>query len=211
MGGRAGSSAGRCPRPFRAPAGRRTARRITATATTVAAWTAVAGIGTYGTFPASTQSLIAPQGSVSLGLDHPAGFVEVPLEFSGLVPGGAVTRAITLVNDGRADLSAVTVATVVVRSSLLDTDPVHGLQLSVGSCSMAWTPDGTCPGEWKLLAAPGPVGRGTELREPASRAAGARDHLAVTVALPETAGNEFNGLRSELVLTFTGVQRAAAP
>ena len=42
----------------------------------------------------------------------------------------------------------------------------------------------------------------------ASSAAGARHHLAVTAALPASAGNEFDGLRSELVLTFTGV---AAP
>ena len=206
MGGRAGSSAGLGLLRF--PAGRGTARRITATVATLAAWTAVAGIGTYGTFPASTPGLLAPQGNVSVALDAAAGSVEVPLEFSGLVPGGAVTRAVTLVNDGGADLSTVTVSTVVVRSSLLDTDPVHGLQLSIDSCATAWTPDRVCPGERAVVVAPGPVRRAAELRTPASRAAGARDHLAVTVALPASAGNEFNGLRSELVLTFTGV---AAP
>jgi hypothetical protein len=209
VGGGGVSTTGRCPCPLRFNTGRRTARRITATVATVAAWTAVAGIGTYGTFPGSTQSLASQRGHVSLALAGSAGSTEVPLEFSGLVPGGAVTQAVTLVNDGRADLSAVTVSTVIVESSLLDTDPTDGLQLAVDSCSVAWTPEWTCPGEWGLLVAPGPVRRRTELQEPASRAAGARDHLAVTVTLPETAGNEFNGLRSELVLTFTGLQRVA--
>lgn len=210
VGGRAVSRAGRGPRPRVSPARRRTAHRITATVATVVAWSAVAGIGTYGTFPGSTESRSARQGDVSLALDDPARSRQVPLDFSGLVPGGAITQAITLVNDGRADLSAVTVSTVIVESSLLDTDPLHGLQLSVGSCSVAWTPDGVCPGEQELLVAPGPVRRETELAGPASRTAGARDHLAVTVALPGTAGNEFNGLRSRLVLTFTGVQQVAS-
>jgi hypothetical protein len=135
----------------------------------------------------------------------------VPLECSGLVPGGAVTWAVTLVNDGRADLSAVTVSTEVVRSSLLDNDPVDGLQLSVESCGTAWTPDWACPRERTVVVPSGPVRRETELRAPAGRVPGARAHLAVTVTLPARAGNEFTGLRSELVLTFTGVQRVAAP
>ncbi len=206
MGGRAGSSAGRCL--LRLAAGRGTARRIIATVATVAAWTAVAGLGTYGTFPSSTPGLLAPQGNVSIALGDAAGPAEVPLEFSGLVPGGAVTQAVTLVNDGRANLSAVTVSTEVVTSSLLDTDRVHGLQLGVDSCSVAWTPEWTCPGESEHSVATGPVRRTAELAGPASRAAGARDHLAVTVTLPASAGNEFSGLRSDLVLTFTGV---AAP
>ena len=178
---------------------------------TVVAWAAVAGIGTYGTFPGTTLGLSAPQGKVALALAGAARAVEVPLEFSGLVPGGAVTRAVTLVDDRPTDLSAVTVSTVVVRSSLLDTDPVDGLQLSVDSCSVVWTADWACPGQRALLVPPGPVHRGTELLAPAPGAAGAREHLAVTVALPASAGNEFTGLRSELVLTVTGVQGAATP
>jgi hypothetical protein len=135
----------------------------------------------------------------------------VPLDFAGLVPGGTLTRPITLVNDGTADLSSVSLTTVATASSLLDTDPSDGLQLSVGSCSVAWTADGICAGEQKAQLAPGPTIRTALLRDPASRSAGRTDHLAVTVALPESAGNEFNGLRSAVVLTFTAVQRAGTP
>ena len=89
MGKRRGRGLGAARRPFRSPRPRHrtAARRITATVATVAAWTAVAGIGTYGTFPASTQGGLAPAGrKVSLALDGAAGSVEVPLEFSGLIP-----------------------------------------------------------------------------------------------------------------------------
>ena len=192
MGGRVGWRAGT------------TAHKVAATAGTVAAWAAVTALGTWGTFPGSSLAAAGTPGQVSLGLDGPAG---VPLEFSGLLPGGAVTRAVTLVNDGDA-LSAVVLSTVVVETSLLDSDPGNGLQLRVESCSVAWTPEWTCAGERSLSVAPGPVVRHAELREPSSRATGASDHLAVTVTLPVTAGEEFSGLRSELLVTFTGVQRS---
>jgi hypothetical protein len=47
-----------------------------------------------------------------------------------------------------------------------------------------------------------------QLGDPASRAAGETDHLPVTVTLPVPAEDRFSGLRSELVLTLAGVQRA---
>lgn len=202
MGGREWVTGGPTARPR--SRGRTTARKVTATVATVAAWTAVTGLGTYGTFPAGSLAS-ASTGHVSLGLDGATGLAAVPLEFSGLVPGGAVTQGVTLVNDGEADLSAVVLSTVVVESSLLDTDPTHGLQLGVESCSVAWTSGWTCAGERGVSVDPGPAVRHSELRAPASRSTGGRDHLAVTVSLPVTAGNEFNGLRSALVLTFTGV------
>jgi hypothetical protein len=181
-----------------------TAPKVAATVGTVAAWAAVTALGTWGTFPGSSLAAAGSPGQVSLEVDGPAG---VPLEFSGLLPGGAVTQAVTLVNDGGA-LSAVVLSTVVVETSLLDSDPTDGLQLRVESCSVAWTPEWTCAGERALSAASGPVVRQAELREPASRTGGGTDHLAVTVTLPATAGSQFQGLRSELVLTFTGVQWA---
>ena len=181
-----------------------TARRIVATAGTLAAWGSVVVLGTYGTFPGSDLAE-GSSGHVSLGL---GGAAAVPLEFSGLVPGGAVTQAVTLVNDGNVELSAVVLSAVVVESSLLDSDPNDGLQLRVESCSLPWTPEWSCAGERRLSVAPGPVVRRVELRDPMSGATGS-DHLAVTVTLPSTAGSEFSGLRSELVLTFTGVQGSA--
>ena len=40
--------------------------------------------------------------------------------------------------------------------------------------------------------------------------AGGTDHLALTVALPERAGNEFAGRSSAVQFTFTAVQRSGA-
>jgi spore coat-associated protein N len=185
-----------------------TARKIAATTATVAAWGSVVVLGSHSTFPGSDLTIVGGGGDVSLGLGGPTARVGVPLEFSGLVPGGAVTQAVALVNDGDADLATVTLVTDALESSPLDTDRVNGLQLSVAACSVPWTSEWTCPGEQALLLGPGPVMRRAQLREPASRVAGATDHLAVTVALPGTAGSELSGLHSELVLTFTGVQAA---
>jgi hypothetical protein len=182
-----------------------TARTIAATVGTVAAWAAVTALGTWGTFPGSGLAEAGTAGEVSLGVDGAAG---APLEFSGLVPGGAVTQAVTLVNGGDAELSAIVLSTLVVETSLLDSDPTDGLQLRVDSCSVAWTPEWTCAGERQLSVAPGPVVRRAELRDSATRAAAGTDHLAVTVTLPATAGSQFQGLRSELILTFTGVRRS---
>ena len=41
---------------------------------------------------------------------------------------------------------------------------------------------------------------------PASLATGGVDHLVVTLALPTSAGDDFQGLSSALSLTFTGIQ-----
>jgi hypothetical protein len=186
-----------------APLRRTTARKVTATIATVAAWTAVTGLGTFGRFEDGTS--LAPRlGAASVALAVPATLASVPLEFAGLLPGGSLTRPVTLVNDGGAGLASVAVTGVATTSSRLDTDPVHGLQVSIASCTLPWTPDGGCAGETTQVPA-GPIIRTAHLAAPATRTSGGTDHLAVTVSLPSTAGNEFSGLDSVVVLTFTAV------
>jgi hypothetical protein len=92
-------------------------------------------------------------------------------------------------------------------SSRLDTDPVEGLQLTLQGCPVPWTAGSVCAGNRRVLLAGGPVVRQAPLRDPASLEPGGTDHLAVTVTLPGTAGNEFAGQRSAVGLTFTAVQR----
>jgi hypothetical protein len=192
---------GRTARCADAPARvRATAARVTATVATVAAWIVVVGLGTYGRFE---DDLAAPElGTSSLALAVPGTLASVPLEFAGLLPGTSVTRPVTLTNDGSAGFSSVVLTSVATTSSRLDTDPVHGLQLSVASCSAPWTPDLGCAGEAAQVA-PGPLVRTTPLTDPSARTPGRTDHLAVTVSLPRTAGSEFSGLNSAVVLTFT--------
>jgi predicted ribosomally synthesized peptide with SipW-like signal peptide len=178
----------------------------------VGAAAAVAGMGTFGAFtdtttpaPVSVQS-----GVVSIALSAEDGTATVPLAFDGVVPGASVTRALNLVNDGDSALASVRLATVATESSIMDTDPVNGLQMTVLSCPVAWTSDLTCDGDVRRLLAPGPVIDDAELVDPASLAAGATDHLAVTLELPASAGDAFKEQSSELSLTFSATQRAGA-
>ena len=48
----------------------------------------------------------------------------------------AVEHLINLVDDGSAPLASVSLATVATSSSILDTDPTNGLQMTVTSCSV---------------------------------------------------------------------------
>jgi hypothetical protein len=80
----------------------------------------------------------------------------------------------------------------------------------VRSCSVPWSSASSCDGDERTVVAAGPVIRQAPLDRPASLAAGGADHLALTVSLPESAGNEFAGRSSALQFTFTAVQRPGA-
>jgi predicted ribosomally synthesized peptide with SipW-like signal peptide len=178
----------------------------------VGAAAAVAGMGTFGAFTDTTSPapVSIESGVVSIALSAADGSATVPLAFDGVVPGASVTRAVNLVNDGDSALSTVRLATVATESSIMDTDTVHGLQLSVLSCTVPWTSDFACAGVESVLLDPGPVIDDAELSDPASLAAGATDHLAVRLSLPSTAGDAFKDQSSQLALTFSATQRDAA-
>lgn len=178
----------------------------------IGAAAAVAGLGAFGGFTDSTTPapVSIDSGVVSIALSAADGSATLPLEFAGVVPGASVTRAVDLVNDGDSALASVRLATVATQSSVLDTDVVNGLQMFVRSCSVAWTTDFTCTGAVRTLLTPGPVVRESDLTDPASLTAQVTDHLAVTVALPDTAGDEFKQQSSTLSLTFTATQRAGS-
>ena len=178
----------------------------------VGAAAAVAGMGTFGAFtdtttpaPVSIQS-----GVVSIALSAADGTATVPLAFTGVVPGASASQALDLVNDGDSALSEVRLATVATQSSVMDTDTVNGLQMTVQSCSVAWTEDLACTGDVRTLLAAGPVIRDAQLANPASVTAGVTDHLVVTLSLPASAGDTFKDKSSGLALTFTATQRAGA-
>jgi spore coat-associated protein N len=192
----------------------RTARRVSlakvmGSVGVIGAAAAVAGMGTFGAFTDSTTPapVSIQSGVVSIALSAAEGSATVPLAFDGVVPGASVTRAINLVNDGDSALSSVRLATAATRSSVMDTDTVNGVQMTVQSCSVAWTADFSCAGSAKTLLAAGPVVRNAALTDPASVTAGATDHLAVTLALPTSAGDVFKDKSSDLALTFTATQR----
>lgn len=176
----------------------------------VGAAAAVAGLGVFGSSTDSTTpvAVAATDGVVSIGLTAAGGGASVPLDYGSLVPGAAVTKAVDLVNDGTTALSLVDLATVATTSSILDTDATNGLQTTVRSCSVAWSGSWSCSGDLRTLLSSGPVVRSGPLAAPLSLVPGATDHLAVTVALPTTAGDDFKLRSSDLSLVFTAVQRA---
>jgi predicted ribosomally synthesized peptide with SipW-like signal peptide len=196
---------------------KRTARRVSlakvlGSVGVVGAAAAVAGVGTFGAFTDSTTPapVSIQSGIVSIALSAADGSATVPLAFDGVVPGASVTKAINLINDGDSALSSVRLATVASQSSVMDTDTVNGVQMTVQSCPVAWTADFTCTPGARTLLASGPVVRNSTLTNPASVTAGATDHLAVTLSLPAAAGDAFKGQSSALALTFTATQRDGA-
>lgn len=186
---------------------RATAYKIAGSIAIAATAAAVAGLGTFGSFTGSTSPtpVAIQDGVVSVNLTAADGTAAVPLSYS-LNPGASATKLINLVNDGSAPLASVNLATVATSSSILDTDPTNGLQMTVASCSVAWAGD-TCSGVQRTVLASGPAVRTGGLVNPFGLVAGATDHLAVTMALPASAGDAFKSQSSSLSLTFTATQR----
>ncbi|WNV76727.1 TasA family protein [Geodermatophilus sp. DSM 44513] len=174
--------------------------------------TAVAGLGTFGTFTDTTTpvSTELTSGTVSIDLAQPA--TPIPATVTDLVPGDTLSRPVTLTNDGTSALSSVTLDTTATSGSVLTTDAVDGLQLALASCTVPWTeaagPTYTCTGTQTAIST-GRVVSSRPITGAASLEPDGTDHLLVTLGLPTTAGNAFQDKSATLSLTFTAVQRAA--
>jgi hypothetical protein len=194
-------------------AGHRSAVKIVGSIAAVGAAAAVAGLGTLGTFTDSTTPVdtTVDAGVVSIDVSAPAGAGAVPFAGGLMVAGDSRTYRVDLVNDGNAALSGITLTTGVQESSVLDSDPTKGLQLTVESCSQAWEDAGsvpTCAGTLRTFYSGRIVVSGQPLTGAASLSAGAVDHLLLTARLPHAAsGSAFEGAKSSLNFVFTGTQR----
>ena len=190
-----------------------TARKVVGSLGVIGAAAAVAGMGTFGTFTDSTTPVTTTVASGTVDINLAGAGEAIPATVAGFVPGDSVTRAVDLVNAGSSPLASVSLATAVASPSVLTSDVTNGLQLTVKSCSVAWTQGGvagaptyTCSGTERLLGA-GPISSLMTLSNPASLAAGATDHLTFSISLPTSADNTFQGKSSSLSLVFTGTQR----
>ena len=191
-----------------------TTRKVLGSLAVIGTAAAVAGLGTFGTFTDSTTPVSAQltSGTVSINLAQPA--APIPAVTTGLLPGDSIARTLTLVNDGNSPLSSVALGVSTTNPSVLTTDPVNGLQLTLKACSVAWTQAGTaalytCAGTERAITTSGAAIGNRTLEAPASLTPGGTDHLLLTLSLPATADNTFQGKTSTLALTFSGVQRAA--
>ena len=116
----------------------------------------------------------------------------IPATTAGFLPGDSMTRAVTLTNTAASSpLSSVTLATTATVSSILDTNTTNGLQLSVKSCSQAWTQGGTataptytCAGTVTDLGTTPVVSNRTLRRAQQPDQPGGTDHLTFTISLP---------------------------
>ncbi|MGY1688555.1 TasA family protein [Geodermatophilus sp. SYSU D01105] len=191
-----------------------TARKVVGSLGVIGAAAAVAGLGTFGTFTDSTTPVTTQvaSGTVDIDLAQPA--AAIPAATTGFLPGDSMSRTVTLSNTGTAPLSSVTLGVTSSTDTVLTKDTVRGLQLSLKSCSVAWTQGGaagaptyTCSGTERSLGS-GPVVNNRTLDNPASLTPGGVDHLVFTISLPDAADNAFAGKDTTLGLTFTGVQRS---
>ena len=193
-----------------------TAARIVATLGVLGATAAMAGLGTFGTFSDTTAPVVTTvdSGVVSVDLAAAGSAGLVPFTGGQMLPGDSRTFPVDLVNSGNADLSSITLGSWARQSSVLDSDPVNGLQLQVESCSQAWTAaaDGySCAGTERSFYAGPMLVTGRSLAGATSLAAGGVDHLLLTAELPSTASTDaFEGATSSLSFVFTGTQRGGA-
>ena len=195
---------------------RRSAVAIVGAISAVGAAVAVAGMGTFGTFTDSTSPVNTrvDSGVLSIDVSQPGG-ASVPFSGGMMLAGDSRSALIDLVNDGTTPLSGVTLRSWATSTSVLDQDAVNGLQLTVESCSVAWSTGAaapTCSGTPRTYFTQPIVVNNVALTSSAALAAGATDHLKLTAALPSSAsGDVFEGASSNLNFQFTGTQKAGGP
>ena len=160
---------------------RRTGLKIVGALGAVGAAVAVAGLGTFGQFTDSTSPVNTKvdSGVVSIDVSSPSG-ASVPFSGGMMLAGDSRSALVDLVNDGTTPLAAVTLTSSATSSSVLNTDTVNGLQLTVESCSVAWTTGAaapTCSGTVRSYFTRPIVFSNATLVSSAALAAGATDHL----------------------------------
>ena len=192
----------------------RTTRKIIGSLGILGAAAAVAGLGTFGTFTDSTTPVDATvaTGTLAVDLNAANSTASLPLGATGFVPGDSVSRSYDLVNTGTLGFAGFTMTSSATTSSVLDTDKVNGLQLTVQSCAPGWTEAKTATAATYTCAVPattiynGPAVTNGAVANLSSIAPKATDHLVVKLSLPTTADNTFQGKSSTLSLGFTGTQ-----
>jgi spore coat-associated protein N len=200
------------------PPTRRSSTRTKAIVTGGLVALTVAGVG-GAAFAAFTDTTAASEsiasGTLTLGgIGTNGAGNRLTVGATNIAPGDTIQRAVTLSNTGTLDLAAVTLTTNATTSSLLDTDTVTGLQLTIDKCSVAWTESAipytyTCGGTTTSVKTSAPVIGTNMALSNLTLTAASGNNLRVTMTLPSAAGNSLQGQSSVINYTFTGTQRAA--
>lgn len=201
-------------------AARSSSTKILASVVLVAGAASVAGLGTFGAFTSTTSaSETVGTGKVVIGLTQHA-TLGTTVAATNLVPGDVVQRAVTLTRSTDTEaFGSVKLTTAGSTSNLLTSNVSDGLQLAIDQCTggtwtkAASTNDLTCTGGTvtSIVASRAVVGANLDLgaATTALNAAGAKSELRLTLSLPGTADNNFQGLSNTISFTFDATQRAA--
>lgn len=194
-----------------------TSSKVLASAALLAAAAGVAGMGTYGGFTASTSASTAVKAATVKLTGGETSRLNVAA--AGAIPGDSMQRTFTLANGGDQDLTGITLTTAASPSSVLDQDTKDGLQMQIDRCPVAWIEGGTapsytytCPGAGNQIAtvlASSPVIGGFPLSTLNSKAVGGTDYLRVTLSVPASADNRFQGQSSTIGFAFNAAFRQA--
>lgn len=193
-------------------------RKVLLSFAAVGAAAGLAGAGTWATFTSSaTQPNTVSTGTVAVTLGTAGTSANrLSVNAANVAPGDTIQRSLDLTNGGSLNLGSLTLTTTATASSLLDTDATNGLQMAIDRCSTAWTEGGTAPAytytcsgtTTSVVAARPVIGANLALANVTATAPSATDHLRVTLTLPSSADNTFQGKSSTISYTFTGTQRA---
>jgi predicted ribosomally synthesized peptide with SipW-like signal peptide len=198
-----------------------TAAKVFASVVLVGGAASVAGLGTFGSFTSTTTaSQEVAAGKVVLTLGTPV--LGTSVAAAGLVPGDTVQRAITLTRSSDTEkFGSVTMSTTgsANPANLLTTDATNGLQMAVDQCSVAWTKDAasdtlTCAGGTvtTVLAKRAVITSGLALPAATTDALNGTNgaaNLRVTLTLPTSADDLFQGLSNSIGFSFKATQRDA--
>ena len=188
----------------------------------------MAGLGTFATFNDSTSASQAiASGTVDINLGT-AGTADNRLTIgaTGLVPGDTIQRRAKVTNAGSENLASVVLTTVDTTTdpdTVLTTDATNGLQVKIERCAgtVGWSESAT-PYTYTCDAAIAGDNLGTRSTVLVSRpvigsnmalsgmqavTAGSTDDMVVTLTLPGTADNTFQGKSATVEYTFSGTQR----
>ena len=172
------------------------------------------GTGVYATFTSSANaSHTVSTATVGLALGTSgAPTNRLTVNATAMFPADVYYRSVDLTNSGSHALSAISLTTTASVSSLLDTDATNGLQMLLQRCSVAWTESGsspnftyTCSGATtSVLSTRAVIGAGLALTNITATAVSTTDHLLLSMTLPSTADNTFQGQTSTISFTFNG-------
>lgn len=123
------------------------AKKVLLSLSVLGAAGSIAALGTFAQFTSSTsaaQEASTGTMTVALGASGTAAN-RLTVAAADMAPGDTVQRSVDLVNSGTIGLSDVTLTTAASPSSILDTNTVHGLQVAIDRCSVAWTESASAP------------------------------------------------------------------